>query len=122
MHKIIKHISENKFFLIALTFSFIVMVMSLMPLPDLEKNLQRQDKLVHLFLFFGLFILWVKAFPSKKGMVLLLLFFYGIALEILQATLPVNRSFDKFDIIANTLGLITGWLIMILYDFFRKLF
>ncbi len=122
MHKLTKNISENKFFLPALIFTILVLVVSLIPLPDLDDDLQRQDKTVHILLFLSLFLVWNKAFPTKKAAVFLLLFFYGMVLEILQTTLPVNRSFDWYDIIADAVGLITGWSIVILYKFFKRLF
>ncbi len=41
----------------------------------------------------------------------LFLFFLGIILEILQSSLDLGRSFDAFDLLANTAGIICGLLI-----------
>ena len=76
------------------------------------------DKWVHIGLFGGLVFLWCGAFGKRKN------FFksvqqnfvwialggcvYGIAMEYVQKYWIPNRTFDVFDILADTIGSIAG--------------
>lgn len=37
---------------------------------------------------------------------------YGISLEFMQATVFINRSFDWMDMVANSIGCITAYLLL----------
>lgn len=59
----------------------------------------------------------------KKPSPLILLFigfFFGVLIEILQHYLPINRSSEVYDLIANALGSITA--IPAITVFYKKLF
>ncbi len=80
------------------------------------------DKLVHLSLFFVLvFLLYLpfykKNYPIKTKQ--LYLFFmvmicigYGVAVEFVQKYYIPNRSFDLFDIVADTIGCIIAYCVV----------
>ncbi len=76
------------------------------------------DKLIHLTLYFVLFILWSLAigeqsFEKKKKISLLLsVIIFGIIIEVLQSSMSLGRHYDIEDIIANTIGSIIGVLLM----------
>jgi len=73
------------------------------------------DKAKHSFAFFVLYILLTLAFRNigawKKVLILLI---YGIQIEFIQHFIP-NREASLFDIIANFIGIILGFLTTILY-------
>jgi len=82
-------------------------------LPKVSFYLFEPDKVAHILLFLVLFSLCI--FPDRYHIKTLRVLFlillctsYGILIEILQATIFINRSYDVGDMIANTAGVITG--------------
>ena len=79
------------------------------------------DKWIHVFLFMILVILWSKAYSNKKNIqrdsrkiffrIMLLGFFYGITMELVQKYFIPFRSFDLTDILADGVGCFIGYLI-----------
>ena len=95
----------------------VIIILSLMPKSSIGiervKLFKNADKIVHFFMYFILTVLLVLAF--KKGKVckpfcLLIISFFavslGVLMEFLQKYLDIGRSFDTFDILANTTGVI----------------
>lgn len=73
------------------------------------------DKLVHLVFFFILYILWFNAFESKKNLdtlLLVILCVFGLLIEIYQKYFVLGRSFDRWDVIADWLGVFTSRLFL----------
>jgi VanZ family protein len=78
------------------------------------------DKFGHAFAYEALFYSGASSlrnFSDKKQLTFNLLrilsvvcFLYGFSIEIVQHFLP-HRSFDPLDMLANTIGIILGWLI-----------
>ena len=70
------------------------------------------DKWVHTGLFAVLVFLWLSAFninlPQKAWIVILLVITYGFLVEVIQKKWVSNRSFDMYDIVADTVGGIIG--------------
>jgi len=103
--------------------TIIIVVLSLLPKSAVDseriKLFEGADKIVHFFMYFILMAFWY--FASKKilkikrrrfiivGIVFSI--FLGIILEILQNYLDIGRSFDTFDIVANTTGVFFVFLI-----------
>lgn len=83
-------------------------------LEDLEL-----DKVVHVGLFAGLVFLWCLPFQllientdrQKRIYTWIALTFmaYGVAIEFIQRDFIPYRSFDVYDIIADTIGCAIGW-------------
>ena len=83
-------------------------------LEDLEL-----DKVVHVGLFAGLVFLWCLPFQllientdrQKRIYTWIALSFmaYGVAIEFIQRDFIPYRSFDVYDIIADTIGCAIGW-------------
>lgn len=77
------------------------------------------DKWVH-FLMFGIFaFLWLCTRPAPRLKellpVLLLTAAFGYLIELLQRVLPfLNRSFDHYDVLADTIGGTLGILLFLL--------
>ena len=85
-------------------------------------NLIGIDKLAHMLLFgtetFLIALASKKIYAYKSSFHIILPAFiigtvFGIIIEILQATLFTNRSFDYLDMLANTIGCALAWLILI---------
>ncbi|MBO9729120.1 MAG: VanZ family protein [Chitinophaga sp.] len=74
------------------------------------------DKFVHFGLFGGIVLLlslaiyWPKKFISATILVLLVIIAaaYGLAIEYIQKYWVTGRSFDMYDVVADTLGAIAG--------------
>jgi VanZ family protein len=91
-------------------------------LPHIEfDSLIRIDKLAHLILFgtetYLIAIAYKKTYTQVKINKLLLPavligVVFGVIIEILQATVFPNRSFDYMDMVANTIGCLIAWLIL----------
>lgn len=64
------------------------------------------DKVVHVVLFFGFALLWLSLYPARRRDVFLGGLAVGVAIELLQHWLPIDRSGDVFDVIADALGLV----------------
>jgi glycopeptide antibiotics resistance protein len=73
------------------------------------------DKWVHLSLFFFLFTFWWLCFPRHSYIIIALCILYGGALELMQGYLFSERSADVFDFIANSLGVMLGWVMCTKY-------
>jgi VanZ family protein len=76
-------------------------------------DLFQLDKLVHLILFAGAYLVLVKAlqqysFSNKRLYLVLGCMFYGFLLEYLQSTLGQNRFGDVLDFVADTIGVFVG--------------
>ena len=86
------------------------------------KDLFGIDKLAHMLLFgtetFLIATATQKLNDDKNSFLIIFPAFligtvFGIIIEILQATLFTNRSFDYLDMLANTIGCNLAWLILI---------
>lgn len=67
------------------------------------------DKLNHIFAFAVLFVL-LSAFKLSFTCKVVILFLFGLQIEIVQSFLPF-RSFSFYDILADIIGIFTGFLI-----------
>ena len=102
--------------LIAVAYTLALIVASLISLngvPSLGSSFD--DKIYHIVAYFGLALLWVfyfKPFNSKYTPVLIFFAaaFLGFVLELLQYLVSSNRTYDTYDMIANSIGAIFGTL------------
>ena len=127
--KITKHLSERNFFILAILWTIGVTIASLASLNNLPSvSITGNDKTAHFVFYFVFFVLWyfgLQHYLKLKRVQLLLVFvtiLYGICMEFLQAKLTANRQADSFDVLANTLGTLTGFFTIWLYRKIRKLY
>jgi VanZ family protein len=82
------------------------------------ENLQL-DKVVHVGLFAMLVFLWclpvrwrvrTDRLSAMYGWITIAFVTYGIVIEFIQKDYIPYRSFDLFDIVADTIGCVIGWL------------
>lgn len=100
---------------LALFWTYEVTYLSLFPVEpvfsDSWFNFPHMDKLGHFGFYFGFVFLWnlyFKRIRLKKALEysFVLAVLYGILMETLQYTMPYERMFDVFDIVANISGAI----------------
>ncbi|MBN8824232.1 MULTISPECIES: VanZ family protein [unclassified Spirosoma] len=106
---------------LAIIWTIIMLIGCLTPHDDLpEELLSWSDKLLHVLIFAPFTLLWALAgFPM--GRVLIAGILFGALIEVLQYILPINRSGDLIDLLADSLGAVVGigiaWLIPQKYRF-----
>ncbi len=114
--KITKHLSERNFLWLAITWTVLITVASLVSFNSVPKvNIPGNDKVVH-FLFYSVFvILWsfalLKSYFKLKYDFLIVVFAisYGMIIEVLQDVLTQTREADFYDVLANSLGALVGF-------------
>jgi VanZ family protein len=74
-----------------------------------------------MYFAFVIFMLWsfyLKPFKFIELKVFLIATIYSVLIEICQGTICINRSFDLYDIIANTIG--AGFGVLITFYFLKS--
>ena len=103
---------------IAITYTLLITAALLTPITGAPKiEIPFADKIVHLTINAGLFVVWASyVFSGKtntKTYTLPLLFvctlLYGILIEVVQGSFIPTRGADFFDVVANVCGLILGF-------------
>lgn len=112
---------------IGITYTLFITFLLLFPTTNFPKvEVPSIDKLGHVILFSILVIIWLFFVLSKTEVgkltsiwVVLIVFFYGIIIEASQGLFFESRTADVWDIIANSAGILLGWLI---FQKIKKLF
>ena len=110
---------------IAVYYTLILIILSLVPIPDLglpRFKLLEFDKLIHFIMYLIFALIWglkIENFLERKMEISAYLILFGLGLEILQHVLPFGRYFDLGDFVANSIGVIFG--VFILYYLKKKL-
>ena len=106
-----------------------VLLVTVLSLFDFDPNdegipIPYLDKLVH-FVFYLLFVIlgglmWQSGKPvhatlKKTILWVVIAVLYGLLMEALQDLLPIDRSAEIFDVLANTLGAVMGGLLIKTY-------
>ena len=89
-----------------------IAVLHFMNPPDIETfdSLIGIDELVHFLMFFFLTSWFVMIYKySHKFILLSYLVFFGLLLELMQMGFFIHRSFEWFDWIADSIGVIVGF-------------
>ena len=129
--KITKHLSERNFLLLAIIWTVLITVASLVSSSAIPKvNLLWNDKIVHFLFYFFFVVFWSfalhKNFYLKKYSFIIVVFaiVYGIIIEVLQSVLTKTREADLFDAFANSLGAIVGFVgfLIVKNKIFNKFF
>ena len=103
-----------RFTFIAFALGIGIVILSTIPLafPQKEAQVIEIDKLAHVFayfcfatsLFLALDLDW--KFKTSKNWTIISAFALGLVLEIIQGSFLPYRSFELYDILANTLGIV----------------
>lgn len=103
--------------LVAIIYFLFIAFLHLIPgtsIPTVSfADLFQLDKLVHLILFAGAYLVLLKAlqqyfFRNKRFYLVFFCVFYGFLLEYLQSTFGQNRFGDVLDFVADTIGVFVG--------------
>ncbi|MBT9538397.1 MAG: VanZ family protein [Thiobacillus sp.] len=86
----------------------ITLVVSLMP-PPFNAGVAHGDKIVHLTGYGVLMFWWAQLILQRRGRLAIAVVLFGIAIEWLQGFTP-NRQTDALDVLANSSGMLLGWL------------
>ena len=120
--RIIKHLLERKFFWLALIWTFVVTVASLVSVNSFSKiKSVGNDKIVHFLFYLFFVILWglVKRQNDSNRKYYLFVFLvamsYGLIIEVLQEILTNTRQADFYDFLANTMGAFVGLVVLLFY-------
>jgi len=95
----------------------IITILSLYPLPVLPE-VPGSDKSHHLIAYSVLAIPMVLANPRNLLLYLFLLIIYGGLIEIIQPY--VNRYGEWLDFLANIIGVISTYIVVSIYRFYRQ--
>ncbi|WP_175455515.1 VanZ family protein [Winogradskyella thalassocola] len=103
--------------LVSVAYTLALVIASLITLHGVPSfGTSFDDKIFHIVAYLGLTLLWVLYVnPNKKGRLLFIVcfaaIFLGFILELLQYLVNPNRTYDTYDLIANSIGAIFGTLI-----------
>ena len=112
---------------VAIFYSILLAVASLVHLGDMPKmDIDSGDKIFHALAYFILTLLWFNTFFLGEGLLKskaliyasILSFVFGIIIELLQGGLTQTRTLDKYDIVANLIGIFCTVIVVQVY--FRK--
>lgn len=83
--------------------------------PNVPKiTFQYKDKVVHFIFYFVFVYFWAKSLKNIRFnytvIILVLALLLGITIEFLQENFTINRTFDWYDILANSLGAIASFM------------
>lgn len=119
MPRLIKKLLEVKPLLVfCIVFTVLATIAFLAPLKGAHSfNLVLQlDKLIHILIYLSLSFLWI-SYINKANIILLgspiliivlLCFFYGIVIEVIQELFIPLRKADYLDVLANMIGVFLG--------------
>ena len=106
---------------IAILITVSIAVLSLVRLKPASVSFTNVDKIGHAIAYFTLAFSWFQVSGVNKKRLLsvfICCFFYGIIIEVLQATITNYRSGEFYDILANSLGIVLALAVMV--AFFSK--
>ena len=123
MTRLIKKLLERRSLLIlGLLYTLAITIVMVFPGKDLPKSDLPLDKLLHVLINMCLVLIWLLYFHVKASAnlnrrmlftVLTAVFIYGIIIEIIQQQFVVHRHADIWDVVANTIGLILGFVVFL---------
>jgi VanZ family protein len=87
----------------------ITLVVSLMPSPFKEGG-ANTDKIIHLAGYAVLMFWWAQLIIHRRWRLALAVVLFGILIEWLQSFTP-DRQADVLDALANSCGVLLGWLV-----------
>lgn len=85
---------------------------SLLKIPDVDVGIQHNDKLIHFLAYFILTGWFIQLYRTQSTRILIVLFAValGFVLEFIQGMISY-RSFDWIDAVVNTMGVLSAYLL-----------
>jgi len=78
--------------------------------PALDEGTGHADKLAHLAGYAVLMFWWTQLVVERRWKLAVAIVLFGISIELLQGLTPARQP-DLFDVLANTSGVLLGWLV-----------
>ncbi|MGV1011016.1 MAG: VanZ family protein [Flavobacterium sp.] len=108
--------NKKTYLWLALLWTCIVTVLSLVTIGNIGSSIPipNKDKYVHFTFYFVFVVVWflfakrTNMTKKIKWIVLFSAIGYGILMEICQGIISTNRSPEVMDVLANSIGAITG--------------
>ncbi|MFD2571646.1 VanZ family protein [Spirosoma soli] len=91
----------------AITWTIIMLIGCTIPGPDVPPVMTLNDKFMHIGIFVPFAALWIIA-GRRPMWVIIAGLLYGILIEVIQGVLPIHRSADVKDAIADFIGTLLG--------------
>ena len=122
--KNIKSLLERKlYFFVGILLTVVITIGSLISVENVIElpPVNFADKILHLSAYFLLTFSWLGAFFNKnlffRNSILtaIIVFVYGIVIEVLQGTITTYRQTDIFDLGANLEGIVIAWVFFYLF-------
>lgn len=89
----------------------LVTFLSLTPEPPTILSAAARDKVAHLLAYGALMLWFLQLYPvSRRPVIAILLVAMGVLIEVLQGFI-LTRSSEYADMIANTGGIMVGWML-----------
>lgn len=117
-------LGHKTFFILALSYTLILMGLSLVKIggESIPVDFNNADKVFHFFAYFGLTLVWHTYYFSKKRLpkieanfrIGLAAIGFGIVIEVIQGTMTNYRSFEGYDVLANSSGVILAFVVLLL--------
>ncbi|MCM2302926.1 MAG: VanZ family protein [Flavobacteriaceae bacterium] len=128
MLKRIVNLLEDKSLYIAILLTLLIAYLSFISLNKIIPKLEFGyfDKIAHLISYLSLSFSWFLALCLKNEsnlktiIIVLSITIYGIIIEIIQGNYTPNREADFYDVLANTIGVLIGLVLFILWIQKRK--
>lgn len=119
MQMLTKILSKDRTLFFAIFCTIAILVLSLVNQIPQPENLELNDKVGHsiAYLFLSFFWLIYGKHKNLSGIklfyIVLACFIYGIIIELMQHALTSTRTASVLDVIANTFGVITSYIIIL---------
>ncbi|WP_353148924.1 VanZ family protein [Flavobacterium sp.] len=116
--KITRHLlGHNLYKIIAFFWTLLIIYLCLNDVSNLPTiSIKNIDKIIHFVFYFVLVFLWIKGMKRTSMyrflIVVVLAIFLGIGIEFLQKYCTPKRTFDWYDIVANSLGAISSFFLV----------
>ena len=95
---------------IAIIWTLIILAVCTWPGQDIpDPPFPNFDKLVHGGMFVVWAVLWLLPYPNKRKRIIVLGMAYGLGIEFYQQILPFDRTFDWWDAVADSVGVLLGY-------------
>jgi len=111
--KHIKNLLEHKAIYVAIFFTIIITIASLISLNGIDlSSVRYEDKYLHIISFFFLTLSWLFVIKNKfnkfslRILIFIAITLYGIIIELLQQDLTTYRHADIFDVLADITGIL----------------
>lgn len=117
-------LSKKSILFIAILWTLLVTILSLIGVKSFGSlansiKIANKDKIVHFIFYFVMAILWLNYLVRTSSQniytkVLLATVSYGVLMEVCQGVFTTNREADVFDAIVNTIGAMSGIMLMMM--------